>query len=271
MTIAIEVDNARLVYASAGSPYPKAPTLVLVHGFPLSRAMWQAQLEGLSPACRAVAPDLRGYGESSLGGWPADGAAPLLDRYADDLKALIASLKADGPVVLVGFSMGGYIALNMARRCPEVFDALVLMDTRAAADDDTARATRLKMAEHIHEWGASRVAELMRPKLFADETPEAIVQETVTVISSTDPAAIAASQRAMAARPDSTGLLGSIKKPTLVIVGEHDAISPPAEMRQIAEAIPGARFVEIAGAGHMAPVEDPAAVNAALADFAKSL
>ncbi|QDV75958.1 alpha/beta fold hydrolase [Botrimarina mediterranea] len=271
MTIAIEVDNARLVYAAAGSPYPQAPTLVLVHGFPLSRAMWQAQLEGLSPRCRVVAPDLRGYGESSFGDWPAAGETPSLDRYADDLEALIASLQADGPVVLVGFSMGGYIALNMARRCPDAFDALVLMDTRAAADDDTARATRLKMADHIHEWGAARVAELMRPKLFAMDTPERIVQETVAVISATDPAAIAASQLAMAARPDSTGLLGSIAKPTLVVVGEHDAISPSAEMRGIAAAIPGARFVEVPGVGHMAPVEAPEAVNAALAEFAESL
>jgi pimeloyl-ACP methyl ester carboxylesterase len=187
------------------------------------------------------------------------------------LSAILTSLKTDGPVVLVGFSMGGYIALNMARRCPESFDGLVLMDTRAAADDPTARATRLKMAEHVAEWGASRVAELMRPKLFAAGTDEAIAQETVAVISSTDPAAIAASQLAMADRPDSTPLLGSITKPTLVIVGEHDAISPPDEMRQIAEAIPGARFVEIPGAGHMAPIEAPAAVNAALAEFAKSL
>ena len=85
MTIAIDVDNARLVYASAGSPYPQTPTIVLVHGFPLSRAMWQAQLEGLSPACHVVAPDLRGYGESSFGDWPAEGETPSLDRYADDL------------------------------------------------------------------------------------------------------------------------------------------------------------------------------------------
>jgi pimeloyl-ACP methyl ester carboxylesterase len=73
----------------------------------------------------------------------------------------------------------------------------------------------------------------------------------------------------MAARPDVTGMLGSIDVPTLVIVGEEDAISPSAEMKKIAEAIPGARFVEIKGAGHMSPLEDPAAVNAAIEDFLK--
>jgi pimeloyl-ACP methyl ester carboxylesterase len=71
----------------------------------------------------------------------------------------------------------------------------------------------------------------------------------------------------MAARPDSTPLLAKIAKPTLVVVGEHDAISPAEEMRGVAEAIPDARFVQVAGAGHMAPVERPEAVNAALREF----
>lgn len=271
MKTSLEIDGARIAYVDTGSPRPGAATLLLVHGFPLSRAMWRSQVEGLASVCRIVAPDLRGYGESAPGDWPAADESPTLDRYADDLTVLADCLQADGPVVLVGFSMGGYIALNVERRCPDAFDALVLMDTRAIADDEAGRATRLKMAEHVHEWGAARIAELMRPNLFATATPEAVVRETVDVIASTDPAAIAASQRAMAARPDSTPLLGSIAKRTLVVVGEHDAISPPAEMRGIAEAIPGARFIEIAGAGHMAPVERPEAVNAALAEFAESL
>ncbi|TWT96869.1 3-oxoadipate enol-lactonase 2 [Botrimarina colliarenosi] len=271
MTAKLEIGGARIAFEDTGSPRSGAATLLLVHGFPLSHAMWRRQIESLAGECRVVAPDLRGYGDTPLGDWPVEGEPPRLDRYAEDLAALIEHLKSDGPVVLVGFSMGGYIALAMERNHAAAYDALVLMDTRAAADDETARATRHKMADNVGEWGAGRVAELMRPKLFANETPEAIVQETVALIAATDPAAIAASQRAMAARPDSTPLLASITKPTLVVVGEHDALSPPAEMRQIADAIPSARFVEIAGAGHMAPVERPEAVNAALAEFAQSL
>ncbi|MEN0110788.1 MAG: alpha/beta fold hydrolase, partial [Planctomycetota bacterium] len=116
-----------------------------------------------------------------------------------------------------------------------------------------------------------RVATLMRPKLFAEGTPDAVVEKTVAEISAADPAAIAAAQRAMAARPDSTDRLPLIEKPTLVVVGEHDAISTAEEMRGVAEAIPGADYSLIEGAGHMAPAERPDAVNSALAAFVRSL
>ncbi|MEQ8849144.1 alpha/beta fold hydrolase [Botrimarina sp.] len=266
----LEIDGAHLVYDDTGAPFDGAPTLLLVHGFPLSRAMWGAQLEGLADAARVVAPDLRGYGESTLGAWPG-GKNPTLDRYGEDLARLAEHLGAAGPVVLCGFSMGGYIAMAMLRRFPESFHALALVDTRANADDETARATRLKMADKIHEWGAGRVAELMRPKLFAPGAPDAAVEATTAVIAATSPLAIAASQLAMASRPDSTGLLRSIDKPTLVVCGEQDELSPPDVMRGMAEAIPDARYVEIPDAGHMAPVENPSAVNAALREFAAGL
>lgn len=261
------VDDASQVYLDTEVATGGSPTLLLVHGFPLSHRMWCGQVDGLSEVCRVVAPDLRGYGESCRGEWPKADEPPTLARYADDLAALIDHLQSEGPVVLAGFSMGGYIALEMQRRHADRFDALVLIDTKAAADTEEARATRLKMADKIGEWGAARVAELMRPNLFAPETPERIANETVRDIASTRPEAIAVSQRAMAARPDSTPLLSRIDEPTLVVCGEHDAISPPAEMRGIAHAIPDAQFVEIEGASHMAPVEKPDAVNAALREF----
>lgn len=271
MINSIEVAGAKLEFSDTGSPSPNAPMLLLVHGFPLSRAMWSAQVKALAQEFRIVAPDLRGYGGSTIGDWPTDEHTVSLRRYAEDLVAILDYLQHDGPVVLVGFSMGGYIALAMEREWPDHFGALALLDTRAAADSEESRATRLKMADKIHEWGAARVAELMRPNLFAAGTPEAIVEQTVQLIGSTQPASIAASQRAMAARPDSTSRLPAINKPTLVLVGQSDAISPPGEMQTMAQSIPGAQYVEIAGAGHMAPVENSAAVNAALKEFASGL
>lgn len=260
--------GAQLAYAEFGA---SGPTLLLVHGFPLSHAMWRAQWEGLVDDCRVVAPDLRGYGDSPLGGWPAEGDSPTLARYADDLAALIDVLASDGPLVFAGFSMGGYIALEMLRRHPGKLDALALIDTKATADDEPGVATRLKMADKIDEWGAARVAELMRPKLFAEGTPDAVVQETLDVISATRPAAIAASQRAMAARPDSTDQLPKVAVPTLVICGAEDSLTPPDGARSMAEAIPNSRYLEVAAAGHMAPVEQPEAVNAALRGFLATL
>lgn len=266
-----EVDGASIAYVDTGASRPGATTLLLVHGFPLSHAMWREQVAGLAGDCRVVAPDLRGYGESTLGGWPRADEPPRLARYADDLAELIPRLDADGPVVYVGFSMGGYTAFPFFERHRSLIDGLVLMDTRAADDTDDARDTRLKMAEKIGEWGAGRVAELMRTKLFAPGTAEGIIDEVVAVIASSDTASIAASQRAMAARPDSTEGLGSIDLPTLVVCGAEDELTPAAEMRSIAEAIRGAEFVEVAGAGHMAPLERPDEVNVALRRFADSL
>jgi pimeloyl-ACP methyl ester carboxylesterase len=213
---------------------------------------------------------LRGFGGSSSGDWPGS-AEPSLDRYADDVIGLIDVLGLAPPVTIVGFSMGGYVALNLLRRSPGRLDAVALMDTLATADDETQRGTRLKMAEGVGEWGAARVAELMRPKLFGPVASQQTIDETVAVISASDPRAIAAAQRAMAVRPDSTPLLPSIAIPTLVVVGADDAISPVGKMQAIADLIPRARFEVIQGAGHMAPLERPAAVNAALRSFLESV
>lgn len=268
--IEVEIDGAKLACVDTGAPKGDSPTLLLVHGFPLSSQMWAEQIASLRTECRVVAPDLRGFGRSTLGRWPTADVEPTLDRYADDLVALIDELEIAGPVTLAGFSMGGYVAFAMWRRHRGRFDRLALLDTRAVADTDEGRAKRLKMAEHVGEWGAARVAELMRPSLFEERTPEAIVDATLDVIARSEPAAIGAAQLAMAARPDSTPELSQIDKPTLVLVGAADAISPPGEMRSIAAAIPGARFIEVADAGHMAPVEQPAAVSAALRELVRA-
>ena len=166
--------------------------------------------------------------------------------------------------------MGGYVAWQFVRKYAGRLRALVQCDTKAAADTDEARVVRLKMADQISEWGSARVAEMMGPKLLAKRSFEAkprVVAEVRRVVEATSPAAIACAQRGMATRPDMTGLLTSIRVPTLVLVGQEDVICPPAEMRAIANAIPNAQFVEIKGAGHMTTMENPAAVNNAFASF----
>jgi pimeloyl-ACP methyl ester carboxylesterase len=243
--------------------------VVLLHGFPLDHTMWLPQIEALSQHFRVIAPDLRGFGKSTLGNATPTSDMPL-EQYADDVVLLLDALEITQPIVLAGFSMGGYIAWQFVRKYADRLRALVACDTRAAADTDEARANRLKMADKIHEWGSARVAETMGPKLFAAGKFAAnptIVQELRDVVARTSPDAIAVAQRAMAARPDMSSLLPRINVPTLVIAGVEDALIPPQEMQQIASAIPNGQYVEIAGAGHMAPVENPAAVNAALSHF----
>jgi 3-oxoadipate enol-lactonase len=265
----VQVNDIELAYVDRGP----GPVVLLVHGFPLDHSMWDAQIEALSKEYRVIAPDLRGYGESALG--EVDDAVGVpLERYADDLAGLLDALKIAEPVVFVGFSMGGYIGWQFWRRHRDRVRALVMCDTRAVADNDEGRAMRLKMAAHVAEWGAAKVADAMEPKLFAEVTrsqrPD-LVAATRRVITDTNVRAIAAAQLGMAARVDSTLLLADINVPTLILVGEHDVLSTRDEMSGLADKIPNAKFVEIAGAGHMAPVEDPAAVTVTLLSFLSGL
>jgi 3-oxoadipate enol-lactonase len=263
------LSTVNLAYVDRGKGLP----VLLVHGFPLDHTMWNAQIEALADRCRVIAPDLRGFGQSWLGDAnPNVGIS--MERYADDLVELLDALAIHEPIVLTGFSMGGYVAWQFARKHADRLQALVQCDTKAVADSDEARAVRLKMAEQIFEWGSARVAEIMGPKLLAKRTFEVkpqVVAAVRRVVANTSPEAIACAQRGMAARPDMTGLLAGIRVPTLVLVGEEDVISPPAEMRSIAAAIPNSQFVEIPGAGHMTTMENPGAVNTAFLQFIEQL
>jgi 3-oxoadipate enol-lactonase len=267
----VKISTGEIAYIDRGTGGP----FLLVHGFPLDHTMWNAQIEALSERSRVVAPDLRGFGNSPLGSVDPERGISM-ERYADDLAELLDALKigTDNPVILVGFSMGGYVAWQFARKYAPRLRALVLCDTRAAADTDDARAGRLKMAEKVAEWGVARVAEMMGPKLIAPKTYEsqpAVVTAVRRVVEQTAPEAIAAAQRGMAARPDMTAYLPQINVPTLVLVGADDVISPPAEMTSIAAAIPGSEFIVIPNAGHMTAMENPGAVNRAMLDFISHL
>lgn len=259
------VNGVELATADRGSGLP----LVLVHGFPLHHAMWNAQLEALSGRYRVIAPDLRGFGASGV----TEGTVTM-EQFADDLAALLDALEIDQPVVLCGLSMGGYIAWAFWRKYPSRVRALVFCDTRAAADSPEAAANRLATAERVMREGPGPVADGMLPKLTAKVAPKMhpeVIETLRQMILSTDPRGIAAAARGMAQRPDATAWLPQIACPTLVLVGQEDAISPVAEMRAIAEAIPGAQFVEIGGAGHMSPMENPAEVNVAIGAFLAEL
>jgi pimeloyl-ACP methyl ester carboxylesterase len=262
----VRLSTVELAYVDRGAAAP----VLLIHGFPLDHTMWDAQIDALAQHNRVIAPDLRGFGQSTLAAGDAERGITM-EQYADDLAELLDTLDdCREPVVVAGFSMGGYIAWQFIRKYPNRVRALVQCDTKAAADTDEARANRLKMAENVAAWGSARVAEMTGPRLLASRSFEmrrSVVEDVRRVIERSSPAAIAAAQRGMAARPDMTGFLPSIDVTTLIICGEEDALSPPKEMQSIAVAIPNARYVEIPDAGHMTTMENPNAVNAALREF----
>jgi pimeloyl-ACP methyl ester carboxylesterase len=166
--------------------------------------------------------------------------------------------------------MGGYIGWQFFLRHRARLARLIQCDTRAVADTTEARAGRLEGAKGVTEDGPEKLVESMLPKLIP---PHAIAEKrdfvgaTQQVMLSNPRAGIAAALRGMAERPDVTAVLPTIDVPTLIVCGQHDAIASPAEMRGIADAIAGAEYVEIPGAGHMAPLEDPAKFNAAVRQF----
>jgi 3-oxoadipate enol-lactonase len=241
------------------------PVVLLVHAFPLDHRMWDAQIEALAASFRVLAPDLRGFGRSDVTGGRV--GIPL---FADDLAAALDALGIVTPVALAGLSLGGYVALAFWQAYAHRLRALVLCDTRAAADPPEVAAARAATADRVLTDGAEFLAQAMLPRLFSPQTvagrPE-IVESIRGNILSHDPRGIAAAARGMAVRADMTASLARIRCPTLVIVGRDDAISPPGEMRAIADAIPAAHFQEIADAGHLSAVEQPDRVSRAMVDF----
>jgi 3-oxoadipate enol-lactonase len=246
------------------------PAVVLLHGFPLSSAMWKEQEHGVGSIYRMIAPDLRGHGGS-----PAPDGVYTMDEMADDVIELLDTLSLDEPVVVGGLSMGGYVALSLVVRYPARVRGLMLMDTRAGADSPEAAQKREEMARAvIAADNAGLVVDSMLPRLFAKTTRElrpervAILRE---VMEQTSPRGIAGALRGMACRPNRLAALASIAVPTLVLVGEEDVITPPSEAQALADAIPGARLEVVPESGHMAPYENPAVANAVILRFLEGL
>ena len=238
--------------------------LLFIHGFPLNHRMWCEQLEEFSRDYRVIAPDLCGFGGSDS---VSDDAVLTMKQFSDELVEILLTLDLDIPVHLVGLSMGGYILGQFQKDHAMRIASMVFCDTKSTADTEEVKSNRHKTARVVLEAGSSSLAEVMGSKLFAPNTPASIFDEVKTMIVDASPAGIAAASRGMAEREDFTDQLQTFRVPTLVVAGEYDSISPPAEMQTMAEKIPDSEFIEIANAGHMSPLENPQDFNAALRAF----
>ncbi len=235
--------------------------VILLHGYPLDGAMWSGVARALTPGYRVLKPDLPGHGENAA-------QAPVsLEGHADFVEAVLGQI--EGPVGLAGFSMGGYVALALMKRLPQKVRALALVDTRSGADDEAGRGKRTEAIATVRSGGVAPIAQAMLPRLLSPESLKRadLVERVNRIMTRQKPETIEADLSAMRDRPDQTASLPSISVPTLVIVGELDVLTPPPESQALAAAIPGARLVTIPGAGHLAPMERPRAVAAALGDF----
>jgi pimeloyl-ACP methyl ester carboxylesterase len=258
------INGINLAYDDSGAGLP----LLLIHGFPLSRAMWAPQREALRDSFRIIAPDLRGFGNSDAPDGPYS-----MDIFADDMVALLDHLGIDRAVVC-GMSMGGYVLLNLLDRYPERVRAACFMVTRAGADDESGKERRLTLAREVMVKGPQIVAEAFSRVLFSSRRGEdgAELMETVrNIMGGNSSRGLAGGLLAMRERPDFSGRLGEFTLPSLVIGAEDDLAIPPQESQLLADGLPQARLVVVPHAGHMAGMENPAVVNEALASFLASL
>lgn len=264
------IGSRTIAYLDSAPGQGDLRALVLLHAFPIGANLWEPQIKSLPPGWRLITPDLRGFGGST----ELDSSSALsMADYAHDVIDLLDEL-AIKRAVIGGCSMGGYATLALYQSRPEMFDGLVLANTRAGADSPEARANRRNMLALVDREGPSGVAREMMPKLLGKTTHETKPDAEATVrrlIKQQSTAAVRAAIQRMMHRADSTALLAQVSVPTLVITGAEDEMIPVEESRRIAGAIRGARLVIVPGAGHLANLEQPEAFNAALNDFLAAL
>jgi pimeloyl-ACP methyl ester carboxylesterase len=255
------VDDYRLSVDVSGTGDP----LLFIHGFPLSREMWRHAAEVFSDRWTCINPDLRGHGESKV--------TPdvTIDRFADDMAALIEHFGQGRRAVVIGLSMGGIIGLDLFRRHRDLVRALGLIDTRANAESSEGVQRRENVALTALNEGTRAVVDAMLPNVFSLKFDAELRDNWYRLMCASPPAGVAAASRALAGRRDSFPLLPEIDVPTLVVVGEDDAITPVQTLREIHELIRGSRFAIIPGAGHVPPVETPDEFVRILRSFLDSL
>lgn len=247
--------------AKTTAPNGRRTGIVLLHAFPLNARMWEAQLDSLGDYL-TLAPDFPGFGSRPPG--PEE-----LDGFADIVRDALDGADIDR-AVLVGLSMGGYVAFRFADRWPERVAGLVLADTRAGPDSDEGRLKRTALAERARSQGTEWLADEMITGLLGATTRDdrpGVVELVRGMIDEADAEGVARALLAMRDRPDSFPMLDQLAVPSLVIVGEEDTLTGVEEAEAIQGEIPSADLVAIPGAGHLSNLENPEAFNEALSRF----
>jgi 3-oxoadipate enol-lactonase len=236
------------------------PCVVLVHGFPFTRATWKNEVAVLKRNFRVLTYDLRGMGGSALGPAPQP-----LEAYVDDLIALLDHLFI-AKAGIAGLSMGGYIALRAIQRNPDRFWALALCDTKAEPDSEEGKLGRAAGIKALHAQGLKPFAQGMLPKLLARPSSPA-GKNLLKIMLKNNVAGAANALAAMQGRSDTSPVLMTLAVPVLVLAGDQDQVIPAATVKALAAQIPQAQLLFLKGAGHVANLEDPQGFGQALLEF----
>jgi 3-oxoadipate enol-lactonase len=256
-------DGARIDARLDGRSGERA--VVLIHGFPFSRTIWDAQSDALSAFAFVIRPDLRGAGASGVSDGPY-----LMERLASDVAGLLDALSIER-AALVGHSMGGYVTLAFARMFTERVARLALVTSRLAADTPEQAAARERLAERVErERSIEPVIEAYMPRLFAPKTRvehPAVVERAAAIARQNDPFGAAAALRGMALRASSEDIAGDLDVPMLMIAGGRDDVVPLAEARAIAQRFPAGRLAVCEESAHVPMLEEPGCVTEALSSW----
>jgi 3-oxoadipate enol-lactonase len=258
----IDVNGLKLHYEVFG-PESGIP-VVFIHGFPFSSEMWKLQIEALQSTYRVMIYDVRGHGKSDVG----DGQYSI-EYFVDDLFALLDQLTIK-KVVLVGLSMGGYIALRAVERQHGRFRGLVLCDTRSEGDTNESKVKRANQAKLVKTKGMKEFADDFVRAAFFEKTFQfnpGAVQIIREMIEQTSPVAIAGTLIALAARTDTTPSLVRISIPSMIIVGENDTLTPLHSALSMSEKLPNSEMYIIPNAAHVSNMENPKDFNERLLAF----
>jgi 3-oxoadipate enol-lactonase len=251
------IDGVRLAYDDAGT----GNVIVLLHGFPFDRTIWDGPFQTLARRARAIRVDLRGAGASSRGSGPA-----LMETLAGDVCGLLDALEIER-AILVGHSMGGYVALAFFRMYAERVAGLGLVASHVAADSPERAQARDEQAAQVLAQGIAPSAAGMVagcvPAAFAASNP-ATIERLQALVARQDAAGAAALLLGMKERVDSSDLLEDIKVPALIVGGQSDRLVAPAMFERIAGAIGDCEYVALPGVGHLPMIEALDETTAAL-------
>jgi len=256
----VKSSDAQIAYWTLGD----GPPVVLLHPFPVHHEFWLPVTDALSARYRLILPDLRGHGASEVGEGPA-----TMEKHAADLARVMDDADV-GRAPMVGVSIGGYALFEFWRRHRGRVAALVLCNTKAAADNAEARAGRLQAANDVLERGTEPFFAGMIQKVLGKTTRETrpdLVDSALQMMRKMSPQDIAEVQRGMAERPDSIDTLKTINVPTLLVTGDEDPMTGVNEAEFMRQHISGSQMRVIPKAGHYSPWEQPAEAGRILRQF----
>ncbi|HKU66455.1 MAG TPA: alpha/beta hydrolase [Candidatus Baltobacteraceae bacterium] len=260
----IPVDDATIDVRSEGSGDP----IVLIHGFPLTREVWDLQAAQLAAHARVIRPDLRGMGSSSVPDGPY-----LMETLAGDIAAMLDALGIDRAAI-AGHSLGGYVAMAFCRMYTERVTRLALVCSKLAADTaQTAKwrddlADRAEREDRIDTIVDAFVPRLFAPNLLENRSP--LIDRARTIARENSVKGAAAMLRGMAQRVEAYDIAEELGMPVLIVAGAADQGVSLTEAEGMRRAFPHAELRVLGRSGHLPMLEEPEALGEALATFLRA-